>query len=593
LADDALIRQVKEANDIVQVVGGYIALRQSGSTYLGLCPFHDDHRPSFRVDPKWQNFKCWSCNKYGDVISFVQEHERITFPEALELLARRAGIPLENKGASPQAQGRALMLEAIRWAAEQFQHCLLDDDLGEQARNYLGERRLLGETVRRFGLGYAPLAGDWLVRRARADGVDQGRLEEVGLIAQRQEGNGYYDRFRDRVMFPIRDALGRTVGFGGRILPTSPSLPRAPKYYNSAETPLFSKSEQLYGLDLAKAAAAKAGYLAVVEGYTDVLMAHQMSVPQVVAPMGTALTAKHIHKLRAFAPRVVLVFDADAGGQTGVDRALELFASHEVDLAIATLPDGMDPCDLMVARGAEPFREALETAADALEFKLQRVTAGGAADGVEGRRRAADAVLGVIALAPELSGQSGAMKRELMVTRIAQRLGLRETTVRLRLDELRLRRQRADDGRRQVAQGGEVRAGKPAEHERQLLEVLLADPALVPAARDEVKVGEIDHLGLRQLLAGLYALHAEGEPPTLDLLRARLDDSRLAEAALKLQDVGRANPDRGATLRQLLAEFRRRRLQPVKQELQNQLNAASNHEEAVELLRRLQEHTAS
>src|SRR5205823_2427757 len=215
------------------------------------------------------------------------------------------------------------------------------------------------------------------------------------------------------------------------------SLPRAPKYYNSAETPLFSKSEQLYGLDAAKAAAGKAGYLAVVEGYTDVLMAHQVGIPQVVAPMGTALTARHIHKLRTFAPRVVLVFDADAGGQTGVDRALELFASQEVDLAIATLPDGMDPCDLLVARGADPFRQALETAADALEFKLQRVTAGGAADGVEGRRRAADAVLAVIALAPELSGQSGAMKRELMVTRIAQRLGLRETTVRARLDELR------------------------------------------------------------------------------------------------------------------------------------------------------------
>jgi DNA primase len=593
LADDALIRQVKEANDIVQVVGNYVALRPAGATFKGLCPFHEDHRPSFDVDPRRQRYKCWSCNKYGDVISFVQEHERITFPEALELLARRVGIPLENKGASPQAQGRALMLEAIRWAAEQFQRCLLDDDLGEQARNYLGERRLLGETVRRFGLGYAPLAGDWLVRRARADGVDLGRLEEVGLIAQRQEGNGYYDRFRDRVMFPIRDALGRTVGFGGRILPTSPSLPRAPKYYNSAETPLFSKSEQLYGLDLAKAAAAKAGYLAVVEGYTDVLMAHQVNVSQVVATMGTALNARHVHKLRTFAPRVVLVFDADQGGDSGVDRALEIFASQEVDLAIATLPDGMDPCDLMVARGAEPFREALETAADALEFKLQRVTAGGAADGVEGRRRAADAVLGVIALAPELSGQSGAMKRELMVTRIAQRLGLRETTVRLRLDELRLRRQRADESRRRTEGGDEVREARALPHEKQLLEVLLADPALVPAARDEVKAGEIDHLGLRQLLAGLYALHAEGEPPTLDLLRARLDDSRLAEAALKLQDVGRANPDRGATLRQLLAEFRRRRLQPEKQELQNRLNAASNHEEAVELLRRLQEHTAS
>jgi DNA primase len=303
LADDALIRQVKEANDIVQVVGSYVALRPAGPTFKGLCPFHDDHRPSFDVDPRRQRYKCWSCSKYGDVISFVQEHERITFPEALELLARRAGITLENKGASPQAQGRALMLESIRWAAELFQQCLLDNPVAEQARTYLGERKLLGETVRRFGLGYAPLGGDWLVQRARADGVGLDLLEQVGLVARRTEGDGYYCRFRDRVMFPIRDALGRTVGFGGRILPTSPLLPRAPKYYNSAETPLFNKSEQLYGLDAARGAAAKAGYLAVVEGYTDVLMAHQTGVPQVVATMGTALNAKHVHKLRTFCRR--------------------------------------------------------------------------------------------------------------------------------------------------------------------------------------------------------------------------------------------------------------------------------------------------
>ncbi len=588
MADDALIRQVKEANDIVQVVGSYVALRQAGATWKGLCPFHDDHRPSFDVDPRRQRYKCWSCNKYGDVISFVQEHERITFPEALELLARRAGIPLENPGASPQAQGRALMLETIRWAAEQFQKCLCEDPVAEQARRYLDERGLLEETVRRFGLGFAPLAGDWLVRRARADGVGFGVLEEVGLVARRTQGDGHYCRFRDRVMFPIRDALGRTVGFGGRILPTSALLPRAPKYYNSAETPLFNKSEQLYGLDAAKAAAGKAGYLAVVEGYTDVLMAHQMGVPQVVATMGTALNARHVHKLRMFAPRVVLVFDADAGGNTGVDRALEIFAGQEVDLAVATLPDGMDPCDLLVARGAEPFKQALEGAADALDFKLRQVTADGAADGVEGRRRAADAVLAVIALAPELAGQAGAMKRELMVTRVAKRLGLQIATVQARLDELRQRRQRAEENRRQAESGGERRAAKAAPHEKQLLEVLLADSGLVPAAREEVGTGEIGHLGLRQLLAGLYALHAEGEPPTLDLLRARLDNPRLAEAALELQEVGRANPNRDATLKQLLAEFRRRRLQPVKQELQNQLQAVSDHDQALDLLRRVQ-----
>ncbi len=449
-----MIRQVKEASDIVAVVGSYIALRPSGPTFKGLCPFHDDHRPSFDVDPRRQRYRCWSCNKYGDVISFVQEHERVGFREALELLARRAGIALEKDRDGAHAQTRALMLETIRWAAEQFQTFLLDDlEVAEAARQYLGERRLLGETVRRFGLGFAPPSGDWLIERARVDGLSFETLEQVGLIAKRMQGDGWYCRFRDRVIFPIRDALGRAVGFGGRILPNSPPTSRGvpAKYYNSAETPLFSKSEQLYGLDLARHAAAKAGYLAVVEGYTDVLMAHQVGVPQVVATMGTALNSKHVQQLSLpFRPVQGAVWlDADSGGEAGVDRALEIFSSQEVDLAVATLPAGMDPCDLMSAQGAEPFVQALEGAVDALDFKLQRVLAANAATGVEGQRRAADAVLGIIALAPELGGQAGAMKRELMVTRIASRLGLQEPTVRARLRELRERRTKAEGDRQQ------------------------------------------------------------------------------------------------------------------------------------------------
>src|SRR5262245_37378170 len=186
LTDDwgGLIRQVKEANDIVDVVGGYVALQPAGPTWKGLCPFHDDHRPSFDVDPRRQRYRCWSCGKYGDVFSFVQEHEHVGFREALELLARRAGIPLDDRAdrASAAEQDRARRLAAVRWAAKQYHECLLDDPLAEAARRYLGERGLQGETVRRWGLGYAPGGGDWLVRRAEASKVPFGVLETVGLV---------------------------------------------------------------------------------------------------------------------------------------------------------------------------------------------------------------------------------------------------------------------------------------------------------------------------------------------------------------------------------------------------------------------------
>ena len=208
------------------------------------------------------------------------------------------------------------------------------------------------------------------------------------------------------------------------------------KYYNSPETPLFKKSEQLYGIDQARQAGAKAGYLAVVEGYTDVLMAHQYGVCQVVATMGTALTAQNVQQLRRFAQRIVLVFDADVGGNTGVDRALEVFASQEVDLRIAKLPAGQDPCDLLVEKGSEPFVQALANAEDALEFKLNQVFAPGTNQGLETRVSAMDAVLRIIALAGSSPGSSGTVRRELTISRIARRLALKEETVWARLKEL-------------------------------------------------------------------------------------------------------------------------------------------------------------
>jgi DNA primase len=584
LADDR-VKQVKQANDIVDVVGGYLALRPAGGTYKGLCPFHDDSHPSFDVDPRRQRYRCWACGKYGDVISFVQEFEHVGFPEALELLARRAGIMLDAPAVA-RSESRAHLLDIMRWAAKQFHECLLDSPLAEEARKYLGERGLKGDTVRRWGLGFAPASGQWLVDLARANNVSFDLLEKVGLIAPRNQGEGYYDRFRDRAQFPIRDVRGQCVGFGGRILPGSPLASRAPKYYNSCDTPLFSKSEHLYGLDQARQSAEKAGYLAIVEGYTDVLMAHQLGVCQVVATMGTALNDRHVRQLRRFVPRVVLVFDADAGGEQGVDRALELFASNDMELAVATLPAGLDPCDLLVKEGADPFCRVLESAVDALEFKLSVMVAREDATSVEGRRRIADAVLGVIALVTPLPGDPGAIKTELMVTRISRRLALKEETVWARLHELR--NSRRQGGPNRPADERPARSAAPAAvEERRLLEVLLAEPDLVGKAKASVPTDEIAHPGLHRLLEGMYALHAAGEAPTLDRLRQDLEEHPLlVNKAFQLLDAGSARADLAKELDGLVAYFRRRREMSVKEDLQSQLHAARDEQTALELLRR-------
>ena len=537
-----LTKQIKAASDIVAVVGAYLSLHPAGKSYKALCPFHNDSRPSMDVDPGRQRYRCWSCGAAGDVFAFVQHAEKVGFREARQILAQRAGIKLDDQQ-SPQDQARTRLLGVMRWAEEQYRQLLLDDPLGEPARKYLGGRKLSGKAVRDFGLGYAPLAGDWLVNRAAADRVPPDVLVEVGLIAARHEGRGYYDRFRDRVMFPIRDVQGRPVGFGGRILPESPYASRSPKYYNSAETPLFSKSDVLYGLDLARHAGAQAGYLAVVEGYTDVMMAHQCGVPPVVATMGTALTARHVAQLRRYAPKVVLVYDADAGGTTGVDRALELFVSQDVDLAVAELPDGLDPADLLVrSDGPETFKKVLAGATDALDFKLDRLLARDGAPSVEATRRVIDAVLGIMAGAPARPSQASQVKQELIVTRLSHRLGLRQETVWARLGELR--RDRAQKEREQAAKAGggmtapgprlqasAARTNQPppkmtaaVRAELELVELLLAHPRFVAEAVVAVSPAEFTHPDARRVLEELYHLHAAGIVPDMEHLRDRLAD---------------------------------------------------------------------
>ncbi len=595
----ALKQQVKDASDIADVVGRYISLRPLGPTFKGICPFHDDHRPSFDVDPRRQRYRCWSCGKHGDVFDFVQEFEKISFPEALELLARQAGISLEKIQKKPTGPSRAGMLDVMRWAAEQFRECYFEAPEAAMARKYLGERKLTGETVRAFGLGYAPGTGGWLVQRALIANISADMLETVGLIAKRNEGSGYYDRFRDRVIFPIRDIQSRTVGFGGRILPSSPvSADRPPpKYYNSAETSLFSKSDLLYGIDAARQAAGKAGYLAIVEGYTDVLMAHQHGVGQVVATMGTALNARHIKKLRGVSSRVVLVFDADAGGDAGVDRALEVFVTHDLDLRIATLPEGLDPCDLLVARGPEPFRLALEQAVDVFEYKLQRAWAKHAANGVDGKRLAAEEMLGIMAMSPSESS----VKTDLMVNRIAQRLSIKEETVWTRLKELRANRKTSESreaprpaavASSTVPPVSEPQTARAARHEIELLELLLAEPALVPGAVAEIPPTDVEHPGLRKVIEALYSLHAEGQPPDLDHLQPRLDNVRVWDKCRELYDRGLDYPDRRFTFQKVLARFRERSMERRKQAILTQLQGAVDESTNLDLLRQLRDLTS-
>src|SRR6266404_6972291 len=301
--------QVKAATDIVELIGRTVALKRRGSKYLGLCPFHQEKTPSFNVDQSKQMFYCFGCKAAGDVFKFVQLRDRVEFKDALRILGDQAGIePPAYTGSREKKGERQALLEMQSAACAFFEKLLAHPEQGAAARAYLAQRQINGESIKQFQIGYAPEGWDGLLRSPVGRKFAAQQLEMGGLVKPRQNGQGYYDAFRHRLMFPIRDQEGRVIAFGGRVMPGSED---PAKYLNSPETPLFSKSRSIFGIDLARQKIVESRTVAVVEGYTDVVMAHQFGATNVVSILGTALTEPHVAIMRRFADRIVLLFDPD------------------------------------------------------------------------------------------------------------------------------------------------------------------------------------------------------------------------------------------------------------------------------------------
>lgn len=367
---ESTVREIIARLDIVEVVGEYVELKRQGQNYVGLCPFHSEKTPSFTVSPSKQMFYCFGCGAGGNVLSFVMKKENLPFREAIETLAGRTGVRLPTAG-SPDAsrrEGIKAKLERINQAAGEFYHGLLvSSPVGAKARQYLEKRGLGSEAIRRFQLGYAPPSWDQLVSHLRRHyaGAD---LEKVGLVVPGKKGGGYYDRFRDRIMFPILGWRGEIIGFGGRSL-ASDALP---KYLNSPETPLFQKGRALYALSWARPSIRDEGYAVIVEGYMDALACHQAGITNVVASLGTALTREQAQMLRRVTERVVIAYDGDAAGQAATRRGLGLLAEAGLEVRVATLEAGKDPDDVLQKEGVGAFRKVLAEALPLMEYNLKR-----------------------------------------------------------------------------------------------------------------------------------------------------------------------------------------------------------------------------
>ncbi|MBS1895261.1 MAG: DNA primase [Actinobacteria bacterium] len=367
------INAVRDAADMAAEVGRYTDLKRNGAQMMGLCPFHDERSPSFSVDPQDKLYHCFGCGEAGDVFGFVMEKEGLQFAEAVEALADRYGVELQREQEDPRAearrQARQRLQQLLERAAAYYANYLWESKEAGKAREYLAGRGLAEQTLRDFGVGFAPSAWDKILVAGQRAGFTVPEMHSVGLVQRSRQGQEY-DRFRARIMFPIRDARGRVLGFGGRATRDD----QKPKYVNTAETDFFHKSEILYGLDRARAAMAKENRALVVEGYTDVLALHQAGLQGAVGVMGTAITPDQVKTLSGVVDEVILALDADEAGQEAMLRAQRVAGGRRMRLRVASMPKGVDPAELMLEPdGAERFRGYAKDAAELTDFQVMRI----------------------------------------------------------------------------------------------------------------------------------------------------------------------------------------------------------------------------
>jgi DNA primase len=528
------IDEIVARSDILEVVGARVTLKKSGREYKACCPFHAEKSPSFWVSPEKQFYHCFGCGAHGTVISFLMQYEKLGFLDAVADLAQRAGLELPREAQSAREPGAADLYEVMSNAARFFEQNLSDS---AHARAYLDRRGVDARTCAKFALGYAPDSWNALLNRFGAEEDERRRLSQLGLIIERdarsgQARSGFYDRFRDRLMFPIRDARGRVLGFGGRVIDQG-----EPKYLNSPETPLFHKGRELYGLYEARQARADFKRLMIVEGYMDVVRLHQAGITYAVATLGTATTQEHLHKIFRLTSELVFCFDGDRAGLQAAWRALEnalALARDGRELKFMFLPDGHDPDTLVAAEGAEAFEGRIKSALPLSEYLVQQLVAQVDIAHVDGRAKLAALAAPLFARMPD------GVYRELLLDRLAAEIRMPAAKLQEHLAAAGTaaggpRAQRAPERAEPTrSRGGRMSAGR-GNLLRQAISLVLHHPGAARAVGDPQALSGVDLPGiavLRELLEQALSIAQPNTAMLLERWRDRTEYGRLTELAM-------------------------------------------------------------
>jgi len=547
---DSFLDELVSRSDIVDIISARVPLKKAGREYKACCPFHNEKSPSFSVSAEKQFYHCFGCGAHGTVIGFLMQYEKMEFLDAVADLAQRAGLELPREALAPRDPGSADLHDLMLQAARFFEQNLADNP---RARAYVQRRGLDVKISAKFSLGFAPDAWEALLTRFGAHEEDRRRLLQVGLILERsgERTSGFYDRFRDRLMFPIRDSRGRVIGFGGRVIDQG-----EPKYMNSPETPLFHKGRELYGLYEARQARGDFKRLVVVEGYMDVVRLHQAGITYAVATLGTATTQEHLNKIFRMTSEVVFCFDGDRAGRQAAWRALENalpLARDGRELKFMFLPEGHDPDTLVAEEGAEAFENRMKAALPLSEYLVQQLIADVDLDHIDGRAKLKALAGPLFARMPE------GIYREMLADRLASRVGMPAN----KLKEF-------------FAAGEPKRAGNPPEppvRQRgrmsvgrgnlltQAITLVLHHPAAAGAIEDPELLGSIDKAGvsvLKELLEQAATASSASTAMLLERWRDRTEYERLTELATLdplVADTAAAAKELKMAVEKLLEEY--------------------------------------
>jgi DNA primase len=515
------IEAVKERTSLVKLVGQYLTLKKTGHDSMsGLCPFHQEKTPSFSVSPAKQVFYCFGCGKGGDAITFLRELEHLTYVEAVERLASQAGVSLRYEGDSPserrQAQRRAALIAANERAQDAFVEQLATAPEAEEARTYLAGRGISPESVAAFGIGYAPRARDFLLKRLSQDrDLSSEVIAEAGLASRGDDGT-VRDRFRGRITFPIHDLQGRGIAFGARVLPTDPRAGESAKYLNSAETPIYRKNEILYNMHRARSAVAKSGEVFVVEGYTDVIAFAQAGLDNTVATCGTALGEAHFRQMSRFVQRAVLSFDSDEAGARAAERAYAFQEQYPVQAVVMIMPQGLDPADFVAKEGAEAVRAAAKQARPLVEYMIRRTVGRNDLSTVEGQTLAVNEVL------PMLESLHDPVRRSEYAHLLADLTGVTESSVVQALNDRRKGHPAAE------VEAPAKRGSAQDKVEREMLKLLARDAERYAEFEPRLTEEHFPHAGTRAAFVALRdangdtAALAGGEDPKVAAMVSQL-----------------------------------------------------------------------